>query len=394
MIAPNEANCTGCTACQTVCPHNAISLNFNDRGFLVATVDKSICVDCGICEKTCPQITSFIQEDLESTYAFINLDSNERYKSTSGGFFIAAAKIFLEKGGYVCGCILKDMIPMHILSNNIDQISLMQGSKYVQSYMGDCFGKISELLKQSIPVLFTGTSCQVAGLKNYLRIKRVDDAFLLCADFLCHGVPTTRIWNDYVSYYETHFKRRALDYKFRSKRYGWGKSALGGDFFSYFVYEKSGERIDDKIYYSRLWRHIFFSNLCLREVCYDCKYSSLNKPSDFTMADFWGIEKINPELDDGKGCSLIICNSTAGSDFLKTIRNAKILSINKDDAISQQVNAHHASLSNHLKDAFWLDYNNNGYAFVISKYFGYNARGRVKGFIKRVLFQLKLRYLY
>ncbi|MCR5797622.1 MAG: Coenzyme F420 hydrogenase/dehydrogenase, beta subunit C-terminal domain [Eubacterium sp.] len=397
MIVPNEANCTGCTACYTVCPHNAIGLENNDHGFLVATVNESICVDCGICEKTCPQTTSFVQDDLEDTYAFINLDINERCRSTSGGFFISIAKTVLEKGGFVCGCILKDMFPMHILTDSIEQVILMQGSKYVQSYMGDCFSKISDLLKQSVPVFFTGTSCQVAGLKNYLKVKRIDDASLLCADFICHGVPSARIWNDYVQYYETHFKRNALDYKFRSKRYGWGKTALGGDYFSFFVYDKKGEKgkgIDDKIYYSRLWRYIFFSNLCLREVCYDCKYTSLNKPSDFTMADFWGVEKIVPELDDGKGCSLIICNSKVGVTFIEDARNARIVQVNRDDAISQQVNAHQASLSNDLKDAFWIDYDNNGYAFVINKYFGYNTPGRIKGFIKRVLFQLKLRYLY
>lgn len=401
MIAPNEGNCTGCMACYTICPNNAISLIINDHGFCVPSVDKNACIECGICDKVCPEQTSFTRENIGKTYAFINLDAEERYQSTSGGFFIAAAKSFLERGGFVCGCVLRKMHPMHIITNKIDEIYMMQGSKYVQSEIGNCFSEIEDLVKQSIPVLFTGTSCQVAGLKNYMRMKKIDESSLMCIDFLCHGVPSVKIWDDYVRYYEELYKKKAIDYKFRSKKYGWGKNALGGDYFSYFVLLKGKEKndtdkiyIDDKRLYVRLWRYIFFSNLCLREVCFNCRYSSLKKPSDITMADFWGIDKLIPELDDGKGCSLVVCNSVLGVSFMENINNSLVIAVNKEDAISCQVNAHQASTPGELKENFWVDYINKGFPFVLDKYFGYSAKGRIKGYIKRILFKLRMRYLY
>lgn len=397
MISTVESNCTACSACYSVCPYNAINFNFNNHGFLVPIINEEICKECGLCEKVCPQINSLEQENLEKTYAFINLNDNERKSSTSGGFFIIAAKMVLESGGYVCGCILKDMKPIHITTNNIEDVKLMHGSKYVQSDINDCFIRISNLLTQSVPILFSGTSCQVAGLKKYLITKKINTSLLICVDFLCHGVPSSKLWNDYVNYYEEAFKRKAIDYKFRSKKYGWGHTALGGDHFSYFVYKNSREKptkIDDKIYYSRIWRSIFFSNLCLREVCFNCKYSSLKKPADITMADFWGVEEILPEIDDGKGCSLIVCNSKLGNNFIKKIKNAKIITVDKQNAISKQVNAHHASLANEKKNEFWYDYCNKGFKFVLRNYFRYNTVCKIKGFIKRILFKLRLRYLY
>ena len=396
MINPSESNCTGCNACFLSCPSKAIDLVANECGFIIPNVDINSCVECGICDKVCPQKNNLSSENMEKTYAFVNLDDEERRKSTSGGFFIAAAKYVIKNGGFVCGCVLKNMMPIHVVSNNIDEIYLMQGSKYVQSDIGDCYRIIGELLKSSIPVLFTGTSCQVAGLKKYIEFRKIDSSLLLCVDFICHGVPSPKIWGDYVKYYEKYYKRNTVDYKFRSKKYGWGKTSLGGDFYSSFIYKSDTNvnKIDDKTFYSRLWRYIFFSNLCLREVCYECRYTSLNKPSDITMADFWGVEYISPSLDDGKGCSLIVCNTINGLSFLKKIENANIVMVNKKDAIKCQFNAHRASLPSELKGKFWSDYLNCGFEFVLNEYFGYNMYGRIKGYIKRVLFKLKIRYLF
>ena len=133
--------------------------------------------------------------------------------------------------------------------------------------------------------------------------KQIDDSLLLCVDFFCHGVPSPLIWKEYINFINNK-KVRATDYKFRSKRHGWGKKAQGGDFLSYLEFDNG--KIDEWSFKSRLWRYIFFSNLVIRDNCYSCLYASINKPSDITMGDFWGVEKINKKYDDGKGCSLVI----------------------------------------------------------------------------------------
>ena len=402
MIFSDEKSCTGCSACSSTCPRNAISIVKNEHGFSIPVVDRANCIDCHLCEKVCPQISLSGHGTLEKTYAFIHADVNARKASTSGGFFIAAAAVFIEKGGFVCGCILEQMKPKHIVTNRMEDVFLMHGSKYVQSDIGNCLCKIGDLLLKNIPVLFTGTSCQVAGLKSYLKIKNIKPSQLFCIDFICHGVPSEMIWDDYVKFYEKTYNRRVVDFKFRSKKYGWGKSALGGDYLSSFSYyspknniQKLSPRIDDWSFLSRIWRYIFFSNLCLREVCYNCKYSSLNKPSDITMADFWGIEKTDIQLDYSCGCSLIICNTASGEHFLADLKGMhNIAAVEKRDAISEQLNVHQASPSGSNKEKFWNDYLKYGFPYVLNYYFNYNSRGIIKAFIKRLLFEFKLRFLF
>lgn len=232
-IKTDSQKCCGCTACMAVCPLHAIQMNNDSEGFLCPQVDTKICVECGACIKVCPaekieKSTVKVSDNMQ-TYA-AKWENNVRSKSASGAFFPANAKYVLEeKKGYVCGCVLnrQTLMPEHIVTNNWPDIQRMQDSKYVQSNMKNCYCEIGELLNKGQIVLFTGTSCQVSGLYSFLEAKHISSENLLTIDFFCHGVPSPKIWKDYLRFYEEKRKRTPIGYRFRSKQYGWGSSSHG-----------------------------------------------------------------------------------------------------------------------------------------------------------------------
>ena len=176
--------CTGCTACKAVCPKNALILIKDDEGFQIPRIDSSKCIDCGRCISVCQAYTNFEKKEYENIAYAVRFKNDEvRKNSASGAYFQAIARYFISIDGYVCGAVLRNMKVVHIVSNNISDLSLMADSKYVQSDLKNCFTEIGNLLKLGKPVLFSGTSCQVVGLKKYLLACRINTKDLLCIDF-------------------------------------------------------------------------------------------------------------------------------------------------------------------------------------------------------------------
>jgi len=386
------SKCTGCGACAAVCPTHAISMAEDAKGFYVPETDGALCIQCGRCEAVCP---SNRREEPEkpralSGFAAVHTDGKIRMGSSSGGVFAALADAVLRQDGAVCGCVLDDALKVkHVVGTSPAAIRRMQGSKYVQSSMENCFTEIPELLKAGKRVLFVGTSCQAAGLRAVLDAAHLPDDNLLLVDLVCHGVPSPKLWRDYLEFYRRHMLLRPIDYVFRGKKYGWGrKKRFGG----YECTAVLGKRFADRTSMAvRLWDRVLSSDLALRNCCHACGFASVNKPSDLTLGDFWGIETVLPDVDDGRGCSCVLVHTAKGLRALEELPDVKLFPVEPDSIVSHNPNLCHATPLNPLQAQFDRDYPANGFSFAAKKYFGYTGLNRGKNLLKPLLFAIKLR---
>lgn len=304
-------SCTGCGACSNICPHGAIKMIENDEGFLYPTVDSSKCTNCNLCLNICPAYSPDYYNNIsKDCYAYMANDE-ERLNSSSGAVFPVLAKHFINNGDYVAGAIWdEDWSVKHVVSNKPDDIEKMRSSKYLQSKIGNVYKEIQSILKMNKKVLFTGTPCQVAGLKKYLQ---KDYNNLYCIDIICHGVPSYAVFKKYL---EEHYNVDNIkNINFRDKKAnGWGNFL----------------RIDFKENLSKVvrWNYdsyysLFSKNVSLRKSCGDCQFNKLPRQGDLTMADFWSVDN---RFHDKKGTSLVIINNSKGEFLLDILRkNAKLL---------------------------------------------------------------------
>ncbi len=306
-------NCTGCTACVSICPVGCISMLADTKGFLHPQIDTAKCINCGLCEKICPITVTKEQNDtsLPLAYAAKINDDEIREKSSSGGIFTAVAEQIIENEGIVYGAAFaKDFSVKHISVKGKKDLDLLRRSKYVQSDLNNCFTEIKEHLEKGEAVLFTGTPCQVTGLLSYLK-KPYDN--LTTLDFVCHGVPSPMVWKAYLDYQQKKYNSKITKLNFRDKSKGWKKSSIRLDFENGDTYSKPfGEDPFMKA---------FLANLILRSSCYHCQNKSLHHNSDLTIADYWGIDKIDAAIDDDKGLSLILAQTERGSKILDSINH-------------------------------------------------------------------------
>lgn len=388
----SSEKCTGCTACVAVCAAGAIRMEADEEGFPIPRIDAGKCTDCGLCRKVC-QIYgpgSAVGEPVNSAYAVYYDNDAIRKGSASGAYFQNVAEHFVRNGGYVCGCVLEDMKVRHTVTDKLDDVRRMADSKYVQSDMNDCFRRIRELLDKGVPVLFSGTSCQNAGLRSYLGVTHTDTDKLLCIDFFCHGVPSPMIWDEYVRYYERKKKRKAVGYRWRCKDYGWGRAARGRGYLSTLFYKSGADVRRDRSITVRSWRQIFFSDLVLRRCCHSCGYCTVNKPSDITMGDFWKIDDVLPGFDDGKGTSLVIVHDRSKEKYITEPEGLVYKKVDVNEAVKGQLNAFRPSCANEKRDEFWSEYRSEGFEYVVRRYF-IPLKRYIKEPVRKVLFLLKLR---
>lgn len=307
----DKHKCCGCTACVSVCPKDCISMSEDKEGFLYPVVDSVKCIDCGLCEKVCPVLHPLKNEAEPLVYAAINSDESIRMQSSSGGIFTLLAESVIDNGGVVFGaCFDRDWNVVHDYTETKEGLAKFRGSKYVQSNVGNSFSQVKIFLDAGREVLFSGTPCQVSGLKYYLRKPYPN---LLTVDLVCHGVPSPEVWRKYLQ--ETVCKAYGIkknksavnlcdyisDIKFRAKDKGWKKYS--------FKFEYKDGRIEINPFYENPYMNIFLSNLSLRPSCYACPAKLNNVQSDITLADFWGVNKIDPNIDDDKGCGLLFLNN-------------------------------------------------------------------------------------
>ena len=323
------SKCNGCTACSSICPKHCIEMKANEDGFLYPIVNKDKCISCNLCDKVCSVNNEIKLNGVPNAYAAINKKEEERLQSSSGGIFSIIANYILDKNGYVVGAAYNDKFEVeHIIIDSKEELHKLRGAKYSQSRLGDVFGKIKEFLDTDHYVLFSGTPCQVGGLKHYLR---KDYEKLVLIDTVCHGVPSPLVWKKYVEYRSKTDNKGEIpiSINLRSKSSGWSR-------YNYSIEFDYGKKLYSKVNGQDPYMKAFVGNYCLRESCYDCSFKSTQRVSDFTLGDYWGIWNQNPEMDDNKGTSLLLVHSIKGNKILEAISNQlDYIQVDLDESIKE-----------------------------------------------------------
>ena len=377
MIKINDkTKCSGCHACASICPKSCITMERDEEGFLYPTVNVSLCVECGLCERACPIIEKNKTEDSTLAYAVKNTNDGIRMQSSSGGVFTAVASEVISNGGVVFGAAFDDDFNVkHICVENTEDLSNLRGSKYVQSEIGNAYKKAKENLDAKKRVFFTGTPCQIEGLLKYLK---KDYQTLITADIICHGVPSPLVWQMYL---KTKSQDNPTSVSFRDKKYGWGRYAVRINF-------ESGEEYfslasEDK------YIKAFLSDLCLRPSCYNCSFKSKNRASDLTLADFWGIKNVLPEMNDGKGTSLLLVHSKKGEEIFQRIsKQVTCQKVDLDTALTYNKSAIKSVDKPKNRDVFMAEIGSESFDETVQKYTKTTFVQRVKGKIKRIIRKL------
>lgn len=292
--------CTGCRACEQLCAKNAISMVPDKEGFLTAQIDADKCVDCGLCQKRCPQNQVIGKNAPKKVIAVRLKDEDVLYRSASGGAFAGIAKAWIEDGGIVAGVTYDgEWNAHHVFATTLEELKAIQSSKYVQADTSQSFSEVKRLLTEGKKVLFSGTACQIGGLKAFLK-KDYDN--LLTMDLICHGVSSPLLFRKYIEWLGDKCGSPIKEYDFRDKKGGWG---LGYKYKYKYKYKYGSCSIDP--YYSR-----FLAGDTYREACYQCKYCTPERVGDITIGDYWGIEKEHPKFFSTKGVSCVLVNTDKG----------------------------------------------------------------------------------
>lgn len=307
-VRKNPAECTGCGACVSICPKQAITMQPDAEGFLYPKVNGDMCISCDLCEKRCPAGRETPERHARLLGAQAK-DGELRRQSSSGGVFTLLAREVIREGGVVFGAAFDENIHVeHVGAFDETELSGMRGSKYVQSDAADAIGNAVSLLKREIPVLFSGTPCQVNGLLAALGGTKTDK--LLTVDFVCHGVPSPGVFASYLKELEKKQGSRVAAYAFRDKRLGWKNFSAVATFEN--GQEHAGTQTTEPYLYG------FLQNLYLRPSCHACnQLRGEHHAADITLADLWGADTLFPERDDDTGLSLVMANTQKGRQALE-----------------------------------------------------------------------------
>lgn len=343
-IALTKKDCCGCHGCAIACPKQCITMERDEEGFWYPRVDESACVHCGLCEKVCPVLNAVPADETAkpAAYAAMNEETGIRLESSSGGVFSALAQQVIASGGIVFGAAWSENFRevRHIGVESMEDLALLRGSKYVQSTMGDCYARAKNALAAGRQVLFSGTPCQVEGFQIFLG-KEYEN--LLLVDIICHGVPSPDVWKKYLEECEKSAGAPVRSVEFRNKDTGWQSSAVKLVF--------TNGKVQSKVLSEDYFINAFLRNACLRPSCHDCRFKKLNRVSDVTLADFWGVETICPELEDDKGTSLVLVHSEKGHRILEGLA-LKTCAVDLQTALKENHCAVKSSPVHPNRDAF------------------------------------------
>jgi len=309
-------------------------------------------------------------------YACRNKDESVRLLSSSGGLFTLIAGQIISNRGVVFGASFgHDFTVSHSYAETMEELEGLRGSKYVQSKIGDTYKQIKGFLSQGQLVLFSGTPCQIGGLKAYLQNHYEK---LFCVDIICHGVPSPKVWQKYVAYREKRAKSPTRRISFRRKDEGWKRYSVS------FSFENNTEYLQtlDK----DLYMQAFLRDICLRPSCYACNFKTLHRQSDITLADFWGIQHILPEMDDDKGTSLLLLNSNSGKKMFEGIKNQiAYQEVVMSHAIAYNQPAIKSALQNPKRKTFFKELDQMPFDKLVNRHCSDTAIVRAK---KRVKFMV------
>lgn len=367
-ILDNEKNCTGCMACYNICPHHAIGMVKNEEGFLYPNINNDLCVNCGLCKKTCPVVSGVkISDRKKEIFAFQSSNKDLLKKSSSGAFFSIASNEILKSNGFIFGAAFDSKLKLsHICVNTKDTLDKLRGSKYLQSEIGNSFFEAKKLLDNGVKVLYTGTSCQIAGLKNFLH-KEYEN--LITIDLVCHGVPSPLVFEKYINWIEKKSNATCTDFSFRKKKWSWHVFNVNAD-----LHCKHAGTLSTKNYIGTWHRDPymrgFLRELYLRPCCHTCKYASTLKPADITVGDFWGYKKHKKLKDNDTGISMVMINTEKGNRFFSEVDKGAYNSVTVD--LEEAVNGNPALRApfppSPVRDMFWKDLFIYDFDIIIEKY--------------------------
>ena len=352
--------CVGCGACAAVCAKGAVRIVKNEEGFLHAYIDSSKCVDCGLCKKACPALNTPEKHEVSENILAFKAEDSVRKSSTSGGAFAALASAVISEGGVFYGAKLEDnRVVRHVRGITDDDLLSMQGTKYVQSDMTECFLLIEQDLRAGTKVLFSGTPCQVDAVNRFVRAKRLASDNLVTVDIVCHGVPSPKIYAEYIEWLEEESGSAVKEYKFRTKKISWrGNSCMA-------ILADGRELKNDK----RLngFMNLYYSDNITNSSCYSCQYTSHDRVSDITVSDYWGIENVVPAFEDSLGVSMVVLNTERGKELFDKATGEHVagsLTGIKQPQLSVPTRRPDS------RDAFWNEYRTKGLKSVLKNHGG------------------------
>ena len=368
--------CCGCGACEEVCMQRCVQLKVNEEGFYYPVIDEERCVNCGRCKNICPINSNGSKSVSIKAYAMYNKDKEVRMKSSSGGAFYTIAKQIIDEKGVVFGvaCSEDCRSVRYVEIEEIDKMDAIMGSKYVQCIPNRVYTKVRNFLKQGRRVLFSGTPCQVAACRNFLKNESTKNLFTI--DLICHGVPSPGVWKKYID--ET--MPNAQQVWFRDKTEGWKKFSLkmkdsyGGEF---------RERENQNSYMKG-----FMNSLFLRLCCYNCKFKGAERDSDITLGDFWNIGKFIPDYKEDKGISLVFSHSNKGDKMLSVIKDNEKIFIREVNA--QAVAVENIMLNESVKmtakrNKFFYNWPNQTVDFAVTRCLHRNIFQKIVGKLKWII---------
>ena len=365
-----KEKCCGCRACEQICPEKCIKMKYDEKGFMYPEIDNSKCIKCGLCKRVCPIINSEAvkQKNQIEVYKLRSKDKETINISSSGGAFVEIVKQILdnnmEKRYKIYGATIDEQNKVkHVSINDIKDINRLQKSKYVQSDIQCSYKEIKEDLKENIMVIFSGTPCQVAGLKRYLVGQDIQNLFTI--DIICHGVPSQSIFDMYLQYIENKYNSKIKKINFRERR------KIGNKIDSYGIkIELKNSKVIKEYSFQNLYMLGFFKDLYYRDCCGKCPFSSMERVSEITIGDFWGIKKINKKLNADTGISLCIANNEKGKEILNKMKVAeKVDGKSIKIAIDNNKNLSHPSKISPDREKFFKELNRSkDFEKTIKKY--------------------------
>ena len=371
----DKKSCCGCGGCMNACPKHCITMKADNEGFLYPVVDKESCVNCGLCAKVCPIINYQMEIPFEQTaYLVQNRNEAVRRESTSGGAFTAIAQYVIEQGGVVFGAAYdKKFRVYHVCVEEADELWRFRNSKYVQSDTGETFSQVECFLKKGRMVCYSGTPCQIEGLKRYL-IK--DYEKLITVDVVCHAVPSPLVWDKYLEMQQERLGTDISNILFRDKHYGYKYSTMtikdenGKDVYTY------GIDTDPML-------RAFFSNICDRPSCYECRFKKRYRVSDFTLWDCYTVHNFDKGMDDDKGTTRVLCHSRkADAVILEMYGMIKYKAVPSDKLLVGSKEMFESVQMNPRRGTFFEDAQISTGAELLNKYFPDAWDSKIKKMIR------------
>jgi len=395
MNQVNKSDCVGCGACYSACSIRCITMNHDSEGFLYPVIDKNKCTNCTECEKICPSMncdnTRGIRKPL-NIYASKNSDEEIRYASSSGGIFSLLAEHVIKKDGIVFGAKFNDS--WDVISDYTEKsegLAAFRGSKYVQSVTGETYKQARDYLEKGKQVLYSGTPCQIAGLKAFLEKEYTN---LLTVDFVCHGVPSPLVWKKYLREFIRASNMPSgqknpsgindiVDIKFRDKQYGWKNFSFKVSFCS----KKSDFFSIIEPLNSNFFLKGFLHNLYLRPSCHNCPVKLFKSGSDITIADYWGVQNILPRFDDDKGVSLVMLNTIQGKIIYELLDKVDHQVTTYVEAVAKNPAIEKSVLPHKNRTLFFKNYTKNSIAYLVDILLTVSLSKKI---IKILLYRLRL----